>query len=346
MKRDMQDSAVYFYMGKEKGMKNELRKTGSMEQLAYIRQVEYLEGPAKGLRAYQVRNGALTFTAEADKCLDLAEVSYKGVNISFLSKNGLSSAEYSRAYAYSNKSVMGGMMFTCGNDNVGPGNPERQLPVHGSLRFTPANHTFSECYFDENGKYHMVISGEMEPYGLFEGHIGVRRTIETVYGSGKIVITDRFQNRGYVKEPFMLLYHCNFSYPFLDTCCELHIDSGQVVLREEMGTPTKLPYQKIEEPVDGGEEQVFFHQACGDKDGVVTVSVYNPRLNIRANIRYNKQALPKLIQWKSMVSGDYALGIEPANCLVFGRAYEEERGTLPCLKPGEEKEIRLELEFE
>lgn len=346
MKRDMQDSAVYFYMGKEKGMKNELRKTGSMEQLAYIRQVEYLEGPAKGLRAYQVRNGALTFTAEADKCLDLAEVSYKGVNISFLSKNGLSSAEYSRAYAYSNKSVMGGMMFTCGNDNVGPGNPERQLPVHGSLRFTPANHASSECYFDENGKYHMVISGEMEPDGLFEGHIGVRRTIETVYGSGKIVITDRFQNRGYVKEPFMLLYHCNFSYPFLDTCCELHIDSEQVVLREEMGTPTKLPYQKIEEPVDGGEEQVFFHQACGDKDGVVTVSVYNPRLNIRANIRYNKQVLPKLIQWKSMVSGDYALGIEPANCLVFGRAYEEEKGTLPCLKPGEEKEIRLELEFE
>lgn len=327
-------------------MKNELRKTGSIEQLAYIRQVEYLEGSAKGLRAYQVRNGALTFTAEADKCLDLAEVSFKGVNISFLSKNGLSSAEYSRAYAYSNKSVMGGMMFTCGNDNVGPGNPERQLPVHGSLRFTPANHTSSECYFDENGKYHMVISGEMEPYGLFEGHIGVRRTIETVYGSGKIVITDRFQNRGYVEEPFMLLYHCNFSYPFLDTCCELHIDSDQVVLREEMGTPTKLPYQKIEEPVDGGEEQVFFHQACGDKDGVVTVSVYNPRLNIRANIRYNKQVLPKLIQWKSMVSGDYALGIEPANCLVFGRAYEEEMGNLPCLKPGEEKEIRLELEFE
>lgn len=327
-------------------MREELRKTGSIQQLAYIRQVEYLEGPAKNLRAYQVKNGNLMFTVQADKCLDIAEVSYKGVNISFLSKNGLSSGEYSRTYGYSNKSVMGGMMFTCGNDNVGPGNMERNLPVHGSLRFTPASHTSSDCFFDKDGKYRMVIKGEMEPDGLFEGHIRLRRTIETEYGRGVIVITDQFRNEGYVDEPFMLLYHCNFSYPFLDPCCELKIDSDKVVLREEMEKQTMLPYEIMEDPVDGGVEQVFFHQACGDENGVVTTSIYNPKLGIKARIRYNKSQLPRLIQWKSMVSGDYALGIEPANCLVFGRGYEEETGTLVYLKPGETREIRLELEFE
>lgn len=327
-------------------MREELRKTGSIQQLAYIRQVEYLEGPAKNLRAYQVKNGNLMFTVQADKCLDIAEVSYKGVNISFLSKNGLSSGEYSRTYGYSNKSVMGGMMFTCGNDNVGPGNMERNLPVHGSLRFTPASYTSSDCFFDKDGKYRMVIKGEMEPDGLFEGHIRLRRTIETEYGRGVIVITDQFRNEGYVDEPFMLLYHCNFSYPFLDPCCELKIDSDKVVLREEMEKQTTLPYEIMEDPVDGGVEQVFFHQACGDENGVVTTSIYNPKLGIKARIRYNKSQLPRLIQWKSMVSGDYALGIEPANCLVFGRGYEEEKGTLVYLKPGETREIRLELEFE
>lgn len=327
-------------------MREELRKTGSIQQLAYIRQVEYLEGPAKNLRAYQVKNGNLMFTVQADKCLDIAEVSYKGVNISFLSKNGLSSGEYSRTYGYSNKSVMGGMMFTCGNDNVGPGNMERNLPVHGSLRFTPVSHTSSDCFFDKDGKYRMVIKGEMEPDGLFEGHIRLRRTIETEYGRGVIVITDQFRNEGYVDEPFMLLYHCNFSYPFLDPCCELKIDSDKVVLREEMEKQTMLPYEIMEDPVDGGVEQVFFHQACGDENGVVTTSIYNPKLGIKARIRYNKSQLPRLIQWKSMVSGDYALGIEPANCLVFGRGYEEEKGTLVYLKPGETREIRLELEFE
>lgn len=324
-------------------MRELLKKIGNMEQLAYIREVEYLEGPGKSLRAFQVKNGPLSFVAQADKCLDLAEVSYQGVNLSFLAKNGFTSGEYTRSYAYSNKSVMGGMMFTCGNDNVGPGDSNRQLPVHGSLRMTPASHAGGHCFFDEEGKYHLVVRGDMEPDGLFEGHIHLNRRIETVYGSEKIVITDRFQNRGYEKEPFMLLYHCNFSYPFLDTCCQVELDSEKIVLREEMDSPTRLPYQKIEEPVDGGVEQVFFHEARADESGRVTVSVHNPNLRMTASIRYHKDQLPRLIQWKSMVSGDYALGIEPANCLVFGRGYEEEKGTLAYLQPGEEKVIQLEL---
>lgn len=324
-------------------MKETLKKTGNIEQLAYIREVEYLEGPGKHLRAFQVKNGPLSFVAQADKCLDLAEVSYQGVNISFLAKNGFTSGEYSRSYAYSNKSVMGGMMFTCGNDNVGPGDKNRQLPVHGSLRLTPASHAGSQCFFDEEGKYHLLIRGDMEPDGLFEGHIHLNRTIETIYGSGKIVITDRFQNRGYEKEPFMLLYHCNFSYPFLDTCCQVEIDSENTVLREEMDSPCRLPFKKIEEPVDGGVEQVFFHEARADEKGQVTVSIHNPNLGITASLKYYKDQLPRLIQWKSMVSGDYALGIEPANCLVFGRGYEEEKGTLCYLQPGQERVIQLEL---
>lgn len=327
-------------------MEDKLRKMGSIQQIACIRSVEYHEGPTEGLRGYQVKNGPLQYTVAADKCLDIAELSYKGVNISFLAKNGLTSGEYSRAYAYSDKSVMGGMLFTCGPDNVGPGDKERQLPVHGSLRFTSSHNRQASCFWDEDGKYHMTVSGVMESYGLFEGHIRLERTVETVYGSSKIVITDRFKNAGYVKEPLMLLYHCNFGYPFLDTNCELHFDSERVVLREKMDVETELAYDRIDEPTDGGVEDVFFHEACGDEDAFVTVSVYNPALDIRANVTYNKKELPRLIQWKSMVSGDYALGIEPANCLVFGRAYEEAQGTLQYLEPGEEKVVHLELEFQ
>lgn len=327
-------------------MREELRKTGNIQQLACVREVQYLDGAAKNLRAYQVRNGNLSFTVEADKCLDLAELSYKGVNISFLSKNGLTSGEYTRAYAYSDKSVMGGMMFTCGNDNVGPKDRDRQLPVHGSLRFTPASKGAVHCFFDEEGRYHMTVGGEMEPDGLFEGHLALNRTIETVYGTGRITVTDRFENRGYKKEPFMLLYHCNFSYPFLDTCCRIQIDSEKTVLREQMEHQTELPYQTIDDPVDGGVEQVFFHEASADETGMVCVSVHNPKLGITAKLRYHKDQLPRLIQWKSMVSGDYALGIEPANCLVFGRGYEEEQGTLEYLEPGEERVIQLELELQ
>ncbi len=103
-------------------------------------------------------------------------------------------------------------------------------------------------------------------------------------------------------------------------------------------------FLQVEEPLDGGVEQVFFHDACAGADGRVRVAVQNPKRKMGVQIVYEKQVLPKLVQWKSMVSGDYALGIEPANCLVFGRAYEEEHGTLCYLEGGEERIVNMELE--
>ena len=63
--------------------------TGNIQQVACIRQVRFLEGRAGGMEAYQVRNGPLSFLIMADKCLDIGEFEYKGVNFSFLSKPGL-----------------------------------------------------------------------------------------------------------------------------------------------------------------------------------------------------------------------------------------------------------------
>lgn len=66
-----------------------LSMVGSMQQLMYVRPVTYEEGRARGMRAYEVKNGPLKFSVMADKCLDLTDVSFGGHNISFLAKPGL-----------------------------------------------------------------------------------------------------------------------------------------------------------------------------------------------------------------------------------------------------------------
>ena len=45
------------------------------------------------------------------------------------------------------------------------------------------------------------------------------------------------------------------------------------------------------------------------------------------------------MQWKSLASGDYVIGLEPANSSVYGRKYHEERGDLHTIAPFE-KEVR------
>ena len=53
-------------------MKREImKKTGSIQQIAYVRKVTFEEGAAAGLRAYEVKAGELAFTVAIDKCLDI-----------------------------------------------------------------------------------------------------------------------------------------------------------------------------------------------------------------------------------------------------------------------------------
>ena len=42
-----------------------------------------------------------------------------------------------------------------------------------------------------------------------------------------------------------------------------------------------------------------------------------------------------------MMSGDYALGIEPANCLVEGRSKERQRGDLHYIEPLQKIDFNL-----
>jgi hypothetical protein len=78
-------------------------------------------------------------------------------------------------------------------------------------------------------------------------------------------------------------------------------------------------------------------------DGGACVLLRNNDLDLAVYIKYNINQLPVTTQWKCIASGDYALGIEPANCHVEGRAKERQQGTLQMLEPFGSAEFELEL---
>ena len=103
--------------------------------------------------------------------------------------------------------------------------------------------------------------------------------------------------------------------------------------------------EQISEPVDDFFEHVFFRDMQADPDGFVTVRAENPTLGIAAEICYEQKNLPCFVQWKSMRSGDYALGLEPSNTILRGRAAEHEAGALPTLPGFGRAEFRLKFSF-
>ena len=63
-----------------------LQYCGSLEQVASVRPVTYEDGRAGGMRAILVKNGPLEYSLMQDKCLDMASLSYRGINLAMLTK--------------------------------------------------------------------------------------------------------------------------------------------------------------------------------------------------------------------------------------------------------------------
>ncbi len=323
------------------------KKIGSMQQLAYARTIQYLDGRAAGLRAVEVKAGGLMFTVALDKCMDIAECSYNGNNLVFLSKPGLQNRQHYDSHGQeAGRSIMGGLLFTCGTDNVGPPDEKRYLPMHGTLRSTPAEMVGIDAFW-KGEEYHLQITGQMRQAALFGENILLRRCIETVVkadGSADTIwVKDEYTNEGYAEAPFMLLYHCNLGYPLLDSGCRIKIPSRRVTRRDGSDTAGML-WNQVEEPTDNLAEQVFYHETEADENGKVTIGGENASLGIGLDISYYQAQLPRLTQWKSMASGDYAMGLEPCNCHVNGQEWERKNATLPVIRPGEKKRVDLELQ--
>lgn len=322
-----------------------LKHVGSMQQMAYVRPLVYREGRAEGLQAWQMKNGPMQCTVMADKCLDIAELSYKGYQLNFISKPGLAGRNhYDTNGDEALRSIMGGMLFTCGMENIcAPCMVEgKDYPMHGRIRTTPAEHMGADAYWDGDS-YVMEVSGEMREAELFGENLVLRRKIKTVFPEKSLIIENEIENQSWREEPLMLLYHFNAGYPLLSEESEIVLPSIKVIPRDETAAPHTDNWSRMEMPRDGEPEYVFLHELAADEEGNTFAALINKSLGLGLKISYNKKYLPYFMQWKSLASGDYVIGLEPANSSVYGRLWHEERQDLHTIAPFEKETMTFTL---
>ena len=312
-----------------------MKYMGSMQQAAYIRPLTYAEGRSTGLKTYEVKNGPLVYKLMADKCLDMSELSYKGVNFSFLSKPGLQGRNaYDTAGEEAVRGIMGGMFFTAGVENICA--PCRvggvDYPMHGRMRTTPGEHLCADAHWEDDG-YHLTASAEMREAALFGENMVLRRRIDTIYGEKTVAITDTFENQSYRDEPLMLLYHINLGWPFLDENLRLYIPTKNITPRDAEAEGHEDGYDRMAPPKDNEPEYVFVHDIQADANGETCVVAVNEKLGLGLRIAWNIRNLPRFMEWKSTASGDYVIGLEPSNSSVYGRSWHEERDSVHRLAP-------------
>ena len=104
-------------------------------------------------------------------------------------------------------------------------------------------------------------------------------------------------------------------------------------------------YNQMEAPKDNEPEYVFIHELAADEKGETFAAVINKKLGIGICISFNQKELPYFMEWKSLASGDYVVGLEPANSSVYGRLYHERQGTLHHMKPFAVEKKKLVFTF-
>ncbi len=295
-------------------------------------------------RVISVHNGSgLSFDILPDRGMDLGNCFYKGVNIVYLTKNGVTppNPNVLTREDFIDKFV-GGLLTTCGLFNVGPECEVNGLSYafHGKISNTMAtNISITSSWVNE--VYTIYVSGTVQEISPSGKIISLKRTISTAYGNNEILISDEIVNHSNEAEGIMLMYHFNLGYPLINPQTILQFPKGEILPRDEEAKKGIHESNKLIHPKSGFKEQVYYHTF---QDELCQISVVNNFVKLK--IEYHKKQLPKFTQWKMMALGNYVLGLEPGISNPVGRINALETDQLISLAPSDKLHFEIKLKFE
>ncbi len=296
-------------------------KINNLAQVASVRRYIYTDGREKGIEVIDCDNGKIRFLLNESKALDIMQVFHEGQNVSFLSKNAFTKREIPFLNRFE-----GGMLYTCGLDVAGtvPGHD-----LHGTLHNTPAEIVSAGIINDE-----IVVEANITVSALFGEYLVVNRKITSKLGSDNLTLNDTIINMGYADAKYVILYHINVGYPMLDKDAKIKLDYNKIEPCGDFAEENVGDARLITDCVPCQDETCYYYKLNKPE-----VSLVNENLGKTFTVQYSQETLPCFLEWKSMASGDYALGLEPCSSKI-GENIEYK-----ILKPQEKANFMVNLKI-
>ena len=141
---------------------------------------------------------------------------------------------------------------------------------------------------------------------LFGENLVMRRKYTSKIGDDKVTLEDTLTNKAFTDAQYCLMYHVNVGYPLLDEDAKVVADITDTQPCNEWAEKNIASALTMSEDVAGMTETCYFHTLA-----TPCVSLVNEKLGKAFTLTYSKDTFPYFLQWRSMASGDYALGLEP-----------------------------------
>jgi len=336
---------------------NSITKEELFERISDISQIvdfkyyEFIDGMSKGVRAIDIGTpSGINLTILVDRAMDISRLAYNSIPICWKSPTREASAVYYEVPGTGfYNTYYGGFFTTCGLQNVGDPciDEGEELGQHGRIGSLPAEN-ISMDYQVEKDDIILKVKGIVREVRSLGYKFELSRTISTSILHPSIKIEDKIQNLAYKEFPLQILYHFNIGFPLLDRHTKLLIPEAETTTPAEKYRKenTIKNYKTFDSPqIDYGHE-VLLHKIKPDSEGYCNVAIVNPGLGkdngIGLWIKFKKDTLPYMAEWKHLEKGEYVTGLEPTNTFVRGRNIERKEGYLSFMGPGETREFKLE----
>lgn len=327
-----------------------MRRVGSMRQVCGIELIQLDDGIEAGVRVADIRTGTgLRFRVVLSRGMDVADAEWCGIPFAWRSPSAVAGPGFFEPSGLGwLRTFYGGLILTCGMTYAGAPNTDQgqALGLHGRVSHIPAARVCVEEHW-EGDDYIMTLRGQVQEAVIFGENLLLTREYTARLGENRFCVRDIVENVGYRTTEHMFLYHINGGYPAIGPNGRIISPTKSTRPRDAEAEKGKDAYAQFPAPIPNYLEQVYYHEMAPDADGKVRAALVNEEFGggkgFGFYVAYRPEQLPRFTEWKMVGEVDYVVGMEPANCLVEGRAKERERGTLQFLEPGERRIYELEL---
>lgn len=236
-----------------------------------------------------------------DRCLDIGAVMYRGLPVAWMSDAPLRHPTDLPEPIWRHLFV-GGLLATCGLDNVGPVCTDhgRDFAQHGRLAAEPAQSVRWGTRIVGGRRIHWLFGAVAQP----DSALRLRRHILIADDHPTVRVSDFVRNTGVRAEPVMIQYHCNFGSPFRRAGRAIDVPGTTVVPRDAAAATALDHWQATDAPHAGEVERVFRHEQRGARQ---TLAHLVPPAESEAaayaiTVRADHRTLPSLWQWRLLGS--------------------------------------------
>ncbi|MGZ4391857.1 MAG: DUF4432 family protein [Gaiellaceae bacterium] len=307
------------------------------DAIAEIRRI--VDDPRSGPngRAYRITvAGGVSVEVLPDRGLDLGSLWFANYPIAWRSPLEVRGAHIDPAGEGWIGRFGGGMLVTCGLDNIGPG--REGMGLHGSHHSTVA----ADVAVRRTAAGGVVVEGVVDSAKVFGRQVYLHRRITVVPDHAELNVSDRVVNEGTTPAAVPILYHLNFGAPFLMPGAQIEMSADRHIARED--TSARFDWTSYPRPTTEVVEAVWEHtQLIADEDGNARARVRSDPLGLTAKVTWNAGALPRCLEWLYPTMKGWALGIEPANAPIFGPDRSGPNAGAPVLEPGQQQETGFTL---